>query len=436
MIDRYSLEGMAHLWSAQNKFDTYLKVEKAIVQAWHALGIIDAQSCQKIQKVGFDLKRVYEIEQTTKHDLIAFINAVCENLGEEKRFFHYGITSSDCIDTALALILKESLEIILKDLQELLGVLKTRALEFKDTPIIGRSHGIHGEPMSFGLVWALWFEEMRRHVKSLEGVLEEIGVGMVSGAMGNMAHIPLELEEKTCAILGLKPALITNQVISRDRHAKVINALAVLASSCEKIAINVRHYQRTEVYEAEEYFSVGQKGSSAMPHKRNPVLSENITGLCRVIRGYATPMLESVALWHERDISHSSVERFVFPDIFSTTDFMLHRLSNLLKTLVVYPQNMRANLERTGGLVYSQKVLLELPRLGFSKEESYAIVQENAAKVWQDLQEDKHHKEGFLNALLADPRLKKVNPAKLKACFDMAHYLQHTDQIFKRVFIE
>ncbi|BDQ28267.1 hypothetical protein ASB7_01040 [Helicobacter ailurogastricus] len=284
MIDRYSLEGMAHLWSAQNKFDTYLKVEKAIVQAWHALGIIDAQSCQKIQKVGFDLKRVYEIEQTTKHDLIAFINAVCENLGEEKRFFHYGITSSDCIDTALALILKESLEIILKDLQELLGVLKTRALEFKDTPIIGRSHGIHGEPMSFGLVWALWFEEMRRHVKSLEGVLEEIGVGMVSGAMGNMAHIPLELEEKTCAILGLKPALITNQVISRDRHAKVINALAVLASSCEKIAINVRHYQRTEVYEAEEYFSVGQKGSSAMPHKRNPVLSENITGLCRVIR--------------------------------------------------------------------------------------------------------------------------------------------------------
>ncbi|WP_104741821.1 adenylosuccinate lyase [Helicobacter ailurogastricus] len=436
MIDRYSLEGMAHLWSAQNKFDTYLKVEKAIVQAWHALGIIDAQSCQKIQEVGFDLKRVYEIEQTTKHDLIAFINAVCENLGEERRFFHYGITSSDCIDTALALILKESLEIILKDLQELLGVLKTRALEFKDTPIIGRSHGIHGEPMSFGLVWALWFEEMRRHVKSLEGVLEEIGVGMVSGAMGNMAHIPLELEEKTCAILGLKPALITNQVISRDRHAKVINALAVLASSCEKIAINVRHYQRTEVYEAEEYFSVGQKGSSAMPHKRNPVLSENITGLCRVIRGYATPMLESVALWHERDISHSSVERFVFPDIFSTTDFMLHRLSNLLKTLVVYPQNMRANLERTGGLVYSQKVLLELPRLGFSKEESYAIVQENAAKVWQDLQEDKHHKEGFLNALLADPRLKKVNPAKLKACFDMAHYLQHTDQIFKRVFIE
>ncbi|BCZ17115.1 Adenylosuccinate lyase PurB [Helicobacter sp. NHP19-003] len=434
MIDRYSLEGMARLWSAQNKFDTYLKVEKAIVQAWHTLGVVDTQSCQKIQEVGFDLKRIYEIEQTTKHDLIAFINAVCENLGEEKRFFHYGITSSDCIDTALALLLKESLEIVLKDLQGLLEVLKTRALEFKDTPIIGRSHGICGEPMSFGLVWALWFEEMRRHVRSLEGVLEEISVGMVSGAMGNFAHIPLELEEKTCEVLGLKPALITNQVISRDRHAKVINALAVLASSCEKIAINVRHYQRTEVYEAEEYFSTGQKGSSAMPHKRNPVLSENITGLCRVIRGYAMPMLESVALWHERDISHSSVERFVFPDIFTTTDFMLHRLSNLLKTLVVYPQNMRANLECTGGLVYSQKVLLELPKLGFSKEESYAIVQENAAKVWQDLQEDKHHKEAFLNALLDDPRLKDIEPKRLKACFDMAHYLQRTDQILERVF--
>ncbi|WP_104690997.1 adenylosuccinate lyase [Helicobacter heilmannii] len=434
MVDRYALEGMAHLWGAQNKFNTYLRVEKAIVQAWHALGVIDAKSCQKIQEVSFSLERIYEIEQTTKHDLIAFVNAVCENLGEEARFFHYGITSSDCIDTALALMLKESLEILLKDLQGLLEVLKTRALEFKSTPIVGRSHGIHGEPMSFGLVWALWFEEMQRHVKSLEGVLEEIGVGMVSGAMGNFAHIPLELEEKTCEILGLKPALITNQVISRDRHAKLINALAVLASSCEKIAINVRHYQRTEVYEAEEYFSAGQKGSSAMPHKRNPVLSENITGLCRVIRGYATPMLESVALWHERDISHSSVERFVFPDIFTTTDFMLHRLTNLLKTLVIYPKNMQANLERTGGLVYSQRVLLELPNLGFSKQESYTIVQECAAKVWQDLQEDKHHKGSFLHALLADPRLKDIDPQRLKACFQTAHYLRHTDQIFKRVF--
>ncbi|BCD70315.1 adenylosuccinate lyase [Helicobacter suis] len=434
MLDRYSREGMLALWSLRNKFDTYLKVEKAVASAWYQLGLMSAVDCEKIQKAWFSLERIHTLEQTTKHDVIAFINAVCENLGDEARFFHYGITSSDCIDTALALLLQESLKIILKDLDALLAVLKKRAYEFKDTLIIGRSHGIHGEPLSFGLVWALWFDEMWRHMQSLKVVLEEVGVGMISGAMGNLAHIPLELEEITCTSLGLKVAPITNQVISRDRHAKMINAIALLASSCEKVVINIRHYQRTEVYEAEEYFSKGQKGSSAMPHKRNPVLSENITGLCRVIRGYCMPMMESVALWHERDISHSSVERFIFPDIFTTTDFMLDRLTTLLKNLVVYPENMQQNLEKTGGLIFSQRLLLELPKLGFSKEQSYTIIQENAAKVWKSLQQGKHAPDCFLHTLLKDPRLEKVDRSFLEECFDTSYYLKNTDQIFTRVF--
>ncbi|WP_163564044.1 adenylosuccinate lyase [Helicobacter suis] len=434
MLDRYAREGMLALWSLQNRFDTYLKVEKAVASAWYQLGLMSAIDCEKIQKAWFSLERIHTLEQTTKHDVIAFINAVCENLGDEARFFHYGITSSDCIDTALALLLQESLKIILNDLDALLAVLKKRAYEFKDTLIIGRSHGIHGEPLSFGLVWALWFDEMWRHMQSLKVVLEEVGVGMISGAMGNLAHIPLELEEITCALLGLKVAPITNQVISRDRHAKMINAIALLASSCEKVVINIRHYQRTEVYEAEEYFSEGQKGSSAMPHKRNPVLSENITGLCRVIRGYCMPMMESVALWHERDISHSSVERFIFPDIFTTTDFMLDRLTTLLKNLVVYPENMQQNLEKTGGLIFSQRLLLELPKLGFSKEQSYTIIQENAAKVWKSLQQGKHTPDCFLHTLLKDPRLEKVDRSFLKECFETSYYLKNTDQIFARVF--
>ncbi|WP_104759837.1 adenylosuccinate lyase [Helicobacter bizzozeronii] len=435
MLDRYARAPMAQLWSVQNKFEAYLRVEKAVVQAWHNLGFVSEADCAKIQKAHFSLERIDAIEQTTKHDVIAFVNAVCENLGAESRFFHYGITSSDCIDTALALLLQESLQIIIADTQELLAVLKARAFEFKDTLMVGRSHGIHGEPMSFGLVWALWYEEILRHLDALHIALEEISVGMVSGAMGNLAHVPMELEEITCQILGLKVAPITNQVIGRDRHARVINALALLASSCEKIAVNIRHYQRTEVYEAEEYFSKGQKGSSAMPHKRNPVLSENITGLCRVIRGYAVPMMENIALWHERDISHSSVERFVFPDIFTTTDFMLDRLTTLLKNLVVYPENMLKNLHLTGGLVFSQRVSLELPKLGFSKQESYAIVQENAQKVWVHLQQGQSREPDlFLHYLLEDTRLRHVDPNAIKACFDLPYYLANTAKIFTRVF--
>ncbi|WP_121022486.1 adenylosuccinate lyase [Helicobacter vulpis] len=432
MLARYAREAMARLWSEQRKFETYLQVEKAVAKAWHTLGLMDAKTCDQIQQASFQLEDIHAFEKATKHDVIAFIQAVSKTLGDAERFFHYGITSSDCIDTALALLIQQSLALIMEDLNALLAVLKARAYEFKEVVMVGRSHGVHGEPIAFGLVWALWYDDMRAHLKALQEVAQEVGVGMISGAMGNMAHTPFELEKLVCQELGLGVAKISNQVISRERHARVCNALALLASSCEKIAINIRHYQRTEVYEAEEAFSVGQKGSSAMPHKRNPVLSENITGLARMIRAYAIPMMENVALWHERDISHSSVERFVLPDAFITLDFLLHRLTTLLGDLVVYPENMRKNLERTGGLVFSQRVLLELPKLGFSKAESYAIVQENAMQVWALLQQGKQ--ASFLEHLLAEPRLKEVDRALIKGCFEIDYYLRHVPRIFARVF--
>ncbi|WP_104625219.1 adenylosuccinate lyase [Helicobacter felis] len=432
MLERYAREAMTRLWSEQHKFETYLQVEKAVAKGWHALGLMDSQTCDQIQQASFQLEDIHHFEKTTKHDIIAFIQAVSKTLGDSERFFHYGITSSDCIDTALALLIKQSLALIVEDMHKLLSVLKARAYEFKEVVMVGRSHGVHGEPIAFGLVWALWYDDMRAHLKALQEVSKEVSVGMISGAMGNMAHSPFELEELVCQELGLGVAKISNQVISRERHARVCNALALLASSCEKIAINIRHYQRTEVYEAEEAFSVGQKGSSAMPHKRNPVLSENITGLARMIRAYAIPMMENVALWHERDISHSSVERFVLPDAFITLDFLLHRLTNLLKDLVVYPENMRRNLERTGGLVFSQRVLLELPKLGFSKAQSYTIVQENAMRVWALLQQGQN--ASFLEHLLAEERLKEVDRALITDCFETDYYLRQIPRIFARVF--
>ncbi|MDY4830041.1 MAG: adenylosuccinate lyase, partial [Campylobacter sp.] len=390
MVERYAREAMKSKWSIQAKYDAWLKVELACVRAWNKLGLIADDDCEKIQKnAKFDIARIDEIEKTTKHDVIAFLTSVSESLGDESRFVHYGMTSSDCIDTAAALQIKESLELILADTSEFLTALKERAMEHKNTLMVGRSHGIHGEPITFGLVIAIWHDEIKRAKELLEHAKKVISVGAISGAMGNFAHAPLELEELVCAELGLGCAPASNQVIQRDRYAQVMSALAILASSCEKIAVAVRHYQRTEVYEAEEYFSPGQKGSSAMPHKRNPVLSENITGLCRMIRSYATPALENVALWHERDISHSSVERFILPDAFITADFMLGRITGLIKNLVVYPENMMKNLNLTGGLVFSQRVLLELPKREISREDAYKIVQRNAMKVWADLQQGK-----------------------------------------------
>lgn len=441
MVERYAREAMKSKWSIQAKYDAWLKVELAAVRAWNKLGLITDDDCEKIQKnAKFDIARIDEIEKTTKHDVIAFLTSVSESLGDESRFVHYGMTSSDCIDTAAALQIKESLELILADTSEFLVALKERAMEHKNTLMVGRSHGIHGEPITFGLVIAIWHDEIKRAKELLEHAKKVISVGAISGAMGNFAHAPLELEELVCAELGLGCAPASNQVIQRDRYAQVMSALAILASSCEKIAVAVRHYQRTEVYEAEEYFSPGQKGSSAMPHKRNPVLSENITGLCRMIRSYATPALENVALWHERDISHSSVERFILPDAFITADFMLGRITGLVKNLVVYPENMMKNLNLTGGLVFSQRVLLELPKREISREDAYKIVQRNAMKVWADLQQGKSalNDKGeslFLQNLLSDEDLRaKLDENEIRACFDYSYYTKNVDKIFARVF--
>ena len=441
MVERYAREAMKSKWSIQAKYDAWLKVELAAVRAWNKLGLITDDDCEKIQKnAKFDIARIDEIEKTTKHDVIAFLTSVSESLGDESRFVHYGMTSSDCIDTAAALQIKESLELILADINEFLKALKERAMEHKNTLMVGRSHGIHGEPITFGLVIAIWHDEIKRAKELLEHAKKIISVGAISGAMGNFAHAPLELEELVCAELGLDCAPVSNQVIQRDRYAQVMSALAILASSCEKIAVAVRHYQRTEVYEAEEYFSPGQKGSSAMPHKRNPVLSENITGLCRMIRSYATPALENVALWHERDISHSSVERFILPDAFITADFMLGRITGLIKNLVVYPENMMKNLNLTGGLVFSQRVLLELPKREISREDAYKIVQRNAMKVWADLQQGKSalNDKGeslFLQNLLGDEDLRaKLSENEIRACFDYSYYTKNVDKIFARVF--
>lgn len=441
MVERYARKEMSDKWTVKAKYNAWLKVEKAVVKGWNKLGLIPNSDCKNIlDKASFDIDRIEAIEKETKHDVIAFLTSVSESLGEESRWVHYGMTSSDCIDTAVALQMKESLELIIEDVKALMESIKKRAMEHKTTLMVGRSHGIHGEPITFGLVLAIWYDEIKRNLENLKQALDVISVGQISGAMGNMAHSPIELEDAVCKELNLTPAPVSNQVIQRDRYANMMNALALLASSCEKIAVAVRHYQRTEVYEAEEFFSKGQKGSSAMPHKRNPVLSENVTGLCRIIRSYAAPSMENVALWHERDISHSSVERFTLPDAFITTDFMLNRLSGIIEKLLVYPENMMKNLNLTGGLVFSQRVLLELPTKGVSREDAYKIVQRNAMKVWNDLQKGKPavNNKGeslFLENLLNDEELrKKLSEYEIKSCFDYNYYTKNVDNIFARVF--
>ncbi len=441
MVERYAREEMKSLWTMQAKYDAWLKVEIAAVKAWCELGLIPKEDAEKIEKnAKFDIAEIDEIEKTTKHDVIAFLTSVANNLGEESRWVHYGMTSSDTIDTAVALQIRDSMNIIIKDVKEIMESIKTRAMEHKHTLCVGRSHGIHGEPITFGLKLAIWYDELKRHLENLTSSLNVISVGMVSGAMGNLAHTPIELEELTCKYLGLGVAKASNQVIQRDRYARVITALSLLASSIEKFAVEIRHLQRTEVYEAEEYFSPGQKGSSAMPHKRNPVLTENITGLARVIRSYAVPAMENVALWHERDISHSSVERFMLPDAFITADFMLNRFNGVISKLVVYPENMMKNLNLTGGLVFSQRVLLELPLKGVSREDGYKIVQRNAMKVWEDLQQGKPAVNSageslFLQNLLNDQDLRaKLSEAEIRECFDYGYYTKNIDKIFERVF--
>ena len=442
MVERYAREEMKKNWTQYARYEAWLEVEKAVVKAWNRLGLIPDDDCEKIVKnAKFSVERIEEIEAVTKHDLIAFNTSVSESLGKESRWFHYGMTSSDAVDTGVALQMKKSLSIIIEDVKMLMESIKKRAMEHKMTLMVGRSHGIHGEPITFGLVLAVWYDEVKRHLKNLEETMDVICVGQISGAMGNFAHAPLELEEYACEELGLKPAPASNQVIQRDRYARLATSLALLASSIEKFAVQVRHWQRTEVYECEEYFAKGQKGSSAMPHKRNPILTENITGLARIVRAYAIPAMENVALWHERDISHSSTERFWLPDSFITTDFMLHRMNNVIANLTVMPENMMKNLNLTGGLVFSQRVLLELPLAGVSREDAYRIVQRNAMKVWEDLQHGKpalnaNGESLYLENLLADDELReKLSEEQIRECFNYEYYTKNVDRIFARVFI-
>ncbi|WP_456432723.1 adenylosuccinate lyase [Thermosulfuriphilus sp.] len=430
MIPRYSRKEMANLWTEEAKFKSWLEVELAVCEAWAELGVIPKEALEVIkERARFDVTRIEEIEAEVKHDVIAFLTNVAEYVGPEARYIHLGMTSSDVLDTAMALRMKRAMEMILADVDDLLEALKQRAIEHKDTVMIGRTHGIHAEPITFGLKLAIWYEEFRRHRRRLQAALETISYGKISGAVGTYAHLDPRVEELACQRLGLKPAPISNQVIQRDRYAEYLAALALLASSVEKIATEIRHLQRTEVLEAEEYFSPGQKGSSAMPHKRNPILSENLCGLARLVRGYLTPALENVALWHERDISHSSVERVIVPDATIATDFMLKRLTGVIRRLVIYPDRMKKNLWLLRGLIFSQQVMLKLTEKGLSREEAYRIVQSLAMDVWQS--EDKN----FKDLLLTSEEIKRyLSVSEIEALFDVNYYLRHVGLIFERIF--
>ena len=429
MIPRYSRPEMTRIWEPENKYACWLRVDLAAAQAMADLGIVPASDVAVIRKKArFDVDRIDEIERTTKHDVIAFLTSVSENVGPEARHLHYGMTSSDMLDTAFALQLAEAADLLLADLDRLGDVLKRRAFEHKQTVMIGRSHGIHAEPITLGLKLAIWYDETRRNHERLARARETVGVGKLSGAVGTFAHLPPEVEERTMAALGLRPAPASSQVVQRDRHAEFFTTLAIVASSLEKFAVEIRHLQRTEVREVEEFFSKGQKGSSAMPHKRNPVLSENVAGLARIVRANATAALENVALWHERDISHSSVERVIGPDSTILLDFMLHRITGVLDKLLVYPDRMRENLEQTRGLVFSQKILLALTGKGETREDAYRLVQRNAMRVWN---------EGinFKDLILADPDvMKRLDTADVDELFDPTTHTRHVDDIFKRVF--
>jgi adenylosuccinate lyase len=420
---------MTAIWSQENKYAKWLDVEVAACEAMVKLGLAPAAAVENIKaKAVINVARIDEIEEVTRHDVIAFVSSLTEVIGEDGRFIHMGLTSSDVLDTALAVQLQEASDLLLEDLDQLLAVLKRRALEHQKTLMIGRSHGIHAEPITFGLKMALWYAEMRRNRARLERASETVSCGKISGAVGTFSFVDPFVEEYVCKKLGLTPAPVASQIVQRDRHAEFFSTLAIIASSLDKFAQEIRLLQRTEVREAEEYFSPGQKGSSAMPHKRNPVLSENISGLARLVRSYAIAALEDVALWHERDISHSSVERVIAPDATIVLDFMLGRFTGLMDKLVVYPDRMLANLNMTHGVIFSQMVLLSLVEKGTTREDAYAIVQENAMKSWQEGIE-------FRSLLGQDERVQKhLSAAELDAIFDVNHFLKHLDFIFQRVF--
>ncbi len=420
---------MGAIWSQQNKFQKWLDVEIAVCEVHAEDGTIPAAAVDEIKaKAAFTVERISEIEKTTDHDVIAFTTNLAENIGESARFVHYGLTSSDVVDTANAILLKESCDILLGKIDAMLPVLKRRAYEFKDTPQIGRTHGIHAEPTSFGLVWALWYSEMQRNRERLERAKDAISVGKISGAVGAFAHLAPDVEERVCAKLGIKAADVSTQVIQRDRYAEYLSTLAIIASTLEKIALQVRHWQRTEVREAQEAFKKGQKGSSAMPHKRNPILSERICGMARTVRANSIVGFENIALWHERDISHSSAERIVLPDSSATTDYILAKTTNLLDTLVLYPENMLKNLNLTRGLVFSGQLMLALTQKGISREDAYVYTQRNAMKVW-DEGGDYHELvkgDADISSSLSTEEIARV--------FDLKHYLRNVNNVFARVF--
>ncbi|MGH9820847.1 MAG: adenylosuccinate lyase [Pyrinomonadaceae bacterium] len=429
MIERYTLPEMGGVWSLQNKFQKWLDVEIAVCEVHAEDGTIPVDALAEIKsKATFSIERINELEKTTDHDVIAFTTNLAENVGGAARFVHYGLTSSDVVDTANALLLRESCEILIARTDALLEVLKRRAFEFKDTPQIGRTHGIHAEPTSFGLVWALWYSEMRRNRNRLEKAKEVVSVGKISGAVGGFAHLDPDVEERVCAKLGLNTADVSTQVIQRDRYAEYLCTLGIVASTLEKMALQVRHWQRTEVREAQEKFKTGQKGSSAMPHKRNPILSERICGMARTVRANSIVGLENVALWHERDISHSSAERIVLPDSSATLDYMLAKAASLLDTLIVYPENMLKNLGLTHGLVFSGQLLLALTQKGVSREDAYAWTQAIAMKVWDEGGD--YHELIKLDADISS----RLSGEEIARVFDLKHYLRNVDKIFARVF--
>ncbi len=429
MIERYTTPRMRLLWSEQNKFQKWLDIEILACEAMAHLGIIPKSALGKIKKrAKFGVKRIAKIEEKTKHDVVAFLTNVAEHVGEESRYIHCGLTSSDILDTSLSLLMREAGMVILEDLEKLSRTLKKRAFQFEHTPMIGRTHGVHAEPITLGLKFALWFAEIKRQIERLKRAIDTISVGKISGAVGTFSNLDPKVEEYVCRKLKIKPAPISNQIIQRDRHAEFLSTLALTASSIEKFATEIRGLQKTEILELEEGFSKGQKGSSAMPHKRNPIICERLSGLARLVRTNAQASMENITLWHERDISHSSVERVIIPDSTILVDYMLIQFIRIMENLSVYPRNMLANLNKTKGMIFSGRFLLKLAQKTPSKEEAYRIVQDNAMKAWKE-------NKNFRDLILKDKRARKhLSQQEIEDCFDLNYYLRNVDHIFKRVF--
>ena len=428
MIERYTREEMGAIWSEQNKYEAWLEVELLACEAWAKLGVIPEEDVKLLrEKAGFEINRIYEIEKETRHDVVAFTRAVSETLGEERKWIHYGLTSTDVVDTALSYLIKQANDIIRKDLENFIQILMEKAIEHKHTVMIGRTHGVHAEPTTFGLKLALWLEEMKRNLDRFNEAANRIEYGKLSGAVGTYANIDPYVEKYVCEQLGLRPSPLSTQTLQRDRHAEYISVLALIATSIEKFATEIRNLQKTEVREVEEFFAEGQTGSSAMPHKRNPIASENMSGMARVVRGYMITAYENVSLWHERDISHSSAERIILPDATIAVNYMLNRFMNVVKNLTVYPENMKENIDKTYGVIFSQRVLLALIEKGMVREDAYGIVQPLAMEAWKN-------KVSFKKLLVKDERITStLSESEIADCFDYTYHFKNVDFVFERL---